>query len=144
MRRPISIAVSVLAALALGACGGAKSNPDSHPTLADTASNFTQPFDARGADPDWGLKIRGQQIVLARPGLPDMTGVASGATIKAHSASWAAALPNRQIMTVSLYASACTDAQSGATYAFSAEVVPPDATPLSGCAGPPAAAAGKR
>jgi uncharacterized membrane protein len=144
MRRSISFAVPVLAALALSACGGPKSNPDARPTVADTASNFAQPFDARGADPEWSLKIRGQQIALARPGLPDITGVAPAAVVKDHSASWAAALPNGQTMKVSLYASACTDAQSGATYPFSAEVVLPDSTPLSGCAGPPAAAAAKR
>ena len=144
MRRSIFLALPVLAALALSACGGAKSNPDSHPTVPDTASNFTQPFDAQGADPEWSLKIRGPQIALARPGLPDMAGVAPGATTKAHSASWTAALPNRQTMKVSLYASTCTDAQSGAAYPFTAEVVLPDSTPLSGCAGPPAAAAAKR
>jgi uncharacterized membrane protein len=143
MRRSIFLAVPMLGALALGACGGKGDTSDSHPPSPDTASNFAQPFDARGEDPDWSLTIRGQQIVLSRPNRPDMAGAAPGATVKDHAASWAAALPNRQIMTVSLYASTCTDAQSGATYPFSAEVVLPDSTPLSGCAGPPAGA-GKR
>jgi uncharacterized membrane protein len=141
MRRSIALAVPMLGALTLAACGGKQANPDSHPTAPDTASNFAQPFDAHGADPDWGLKIRGQQIVLTRPNRPDLAGAAPGATVKDHSASWVAALPDHQTMTVSLYASACTDAQSGAAYPFSAEVVLPDSTPLSGCAGPPAAAA---
>lgn len=144
MRRLISLTVPMLAApiLAigtLGACGDDK--PESHPTPPDTPSNFAQAFDARGSDPDWGLKIRGQQITFSRPGQPDMAGVAPGALIQDHTATWTAALPDHRTMKVSLYASSCTDAASGATYAYSAEVTLPDATPLSGCAGSAKAAA---
>jgi uncharacterized membrane protein len=139
MSRLISLAVPMFAALALSACG--KDKPASTALPPDTASNFAQPFDARGFDPEWGLKIRGQQITLTRAGQPEVTGVAPGATIKDHSATWAAALPDHRTLKVSLYASGCTDAAGDATYAYTAEVTLPDATPLSGCAGPPAAAA---
>jgi uncharacterized membrane protein len=132
-----TFAVMALAALALSACGK-DTNPDAQPTIPDTASNFAQPFDARGADPDWGLTIRNNQIRFTRPGQPDLAGAAPGVTVKDHSASWAVALPDRRTMTVSLYASTCTDAKSGATYAYAAEVVLPDAAPLNGCAGAPA------
>jgi uncharacterized membrane protein len=140
MPRPISFAVPILAALALSACGGGEKNPDARPPQPDTASNFAQPFDARGVDPEWGLKIRGQQITFTRAGQPDVAATAPGAVIKDHAATWAAALPSGQTMKVTLYASACTDAQTGETYAYAAEVTLPDASPLSGCAGPPAAA----
>ena len=126
----------ILALGALGACG--KDKPESHPTPPDTPSNFAQPLDARGSDPDWGLKIRGQQITLSRAGRPDLAGAAPGASIQDHSATWTAVLPDHRTMKVSLYASNCTDAASGATYAYSAEVTLPDASPLSGCAGPAA------
>jgi uncharacterized membrane protein len=43
-------------------------------------------------------------------------------------------------MKVTLYASPCSDDASGATYNFSAEVVLPDSSPLTGCGGPPATA----
>ncbi len=138
MFRPTTFAAPMmLAALLLAACGK-DTNPDAHPTVADTTSNFAQPFDARGSDPDWGLTIRNNQIRFTRAGQPDLAGAAPGATVADHSASWAVALPDHRTMTVSLYASACTDAKSGATYAYAAEVILPDTAPLSGCAGAPA------
>jgi uncharacterized membrane protein len=60
--------------------------------------------------------------------------------IQAHTASWNGKLPDGQAVTVSLYASPCSEGASAATYPFTAEVVLPDST-LSGCAGKPAAAA---
>jgi uncharacterized membrane protein len=129
----------VLTALALGACGGGDKASDDHPMPPDLASNFSQPLDARGTDPDWGLKIRGTALVLSQPNQPDVAGTAPGAVITAHAASWTAALPDGRSMKVSLYASSCADPVSGATYPMSAEVQLPGATPLGGCAGPPAA-----
>jgi uncharacterized membrane protein len=133
----------LLTALALGACGGGGDDKASndHPTPPDLASNFSQPLDARGTDPEWGLKIRGTQLVLSQPNQPDTVGTAPGAVITAHAASWTAALPGGRTMKVSLYASACADPVTGATYPMSAEVQLPGATPLGGCAGPPAKAA---
>jgi uncharacterized membrane protein len=127
----------ILASLALCACGKDR-NPDAHPPVPDTASNFAQPFDARGADPAWGLTIRGNQLALTRAGQPTLAGTAPGATIQDHSATWAVTLPESQTMTVNLYASACADPQSGTTYAYAAEVILPDKSSLVGCGGPPA------
>ena len=136
MPRLISLTLPMLAALALSACG--KDKPPSTAQPPDTASNFAQPFDARGGDPEWGLKIRGQQITLSRAGQPDLVGTTPGATIQDHSAAWTVTLPDHRTMKVSLYASTCTDAGSGTTYAYAADVTLPDASPLDGCAGPPA------
>jgi len=129
----------VLTAFALSACGGGDKDANaSRPAPPDTASNFAQPLDARGADPAWGLTIRGTQLTLIRPNQPDLAGAAPGAVISAHTAAWSAALPDRRTMKVSIYGSACTDPATGATYPFAAEVLLPGATPLDGCAGPPA------
>ena len=130
----------VLSALALCACGGSDKDPDAPVAAPDVAANFSQPIDARGADPAWGLKIRGLQFTLDRPRQPDIVGTAPGATINPHAAAWIARLPSGQTMTVSLYASACTDVATGAVYPFSAEVLLPNTAPLNGCAGKPAAA----
>ena len=134
MRRSI-----LLAALALVACGP-ETNPDAPNLAPDTAANFNQPIDARGADPSWTLKIRGLQFTLERPGAPAVIATAPGATIDAHSAVWNASLPNQQTMKVSVYASPCVDAVTGTSYPFAAEVLLPDAAPRDGCAGRPAGA----
>jgi uncharacterized membrane protein len=127
----------VLTALALAACGKSEEprNPGPPP---DVAMNFNQPIDARGTDPDWGLKIRGVQLTLTRPNQPDLIATAPGAVINPSQASWTAALADGRSMKVSLYASPCADS-GGVQYSFSAEVVLPDSSPLTGCGGPPAA-----
>lgn len=126
----------VLAALGLCACGESE-NPG-RPAPPDLASNFNGPIDARGATPQWGLKIRGLDFTLARDGQPDLIGKAPGAVLDAHTAAWSAALPGGQVMKVKLYGSPCTDAVSGTVLPLSAEVVLPDGGVLSGCAGKPA------
>jgi uncharacterized membrane protein len=128
----------VLAALALGACGGSSGDQTRAPVRPDAAVNFSQPIDARGVDPQWGLRIRGQQMTLDRPNQADVVAIAPGAVITAHTASWTAKMPDGRPMKVSVYASPCSEGTSEATYPFAAEVVLPDAAPLNGCAGPPA------
>jgi uncharacterized membrane protein len=103
--------------------------------------NFSQPFDARGSNPTWGLTIRGVQLTLTREGQPPIVATAPGAVIQPSEASWTATLPDGQAMKVNLYASPCSDGVSDAKYSFSAEVVLPDSSPLTGCGGPPATAA---
>ena len=145
MRRLIVVsAVLLVGAGALSACGGSDTNPNAPVAAPDVAANFSQPIDARGADPAWGLKIRGLQFTLQRPNQPDVVATAPGATLTAHSAAWSATLANGQTMKVNLYASPCADAARLATYPFTAEVLLPAAAPLNGCAGKPASAvAGK-
>jgi uncharacterized membrane protein len=141
MRRATVIpALSALAlsAMALSACGGGDKDPNAPVKAPDVAANFTQPLDARGTEPAWGLKIRGLQFILNRPNQADLVATAPGAVLTPHSASWEAVLPNGQTMKVSLFASQCSDG-AGATYPFSAEVLLRDSTPLTGCAGKPAA-----
>jgi uncharacterized membrane protein len=139
MRRLIVLAVLALGCGALGACGGSDSGQqDRRPALPDVAANFSQPIDARGADPQWGLRIRGVQMTLDRPNQPDVVAIAPGAVITAHTASWTAKMPDGRPMKVSVYASPCSEGTSEVKYPFAAEVVLPDTAPLNGCAGPPA------
>jgi len=134
----------VLAALGLSACGGGGDKDPNAPAAApDVASNFSPPIDARGTDTPWGLKIRGGQLILSQPNQPDLVGVTQGGVLQPHEAAFTAKLPDGRIMKVSLYASACADAASGASYPLSVEVLLPDATPLDGCGGPPAGTAKK-
>jgi uncharacterized membrane protein len=129
----------VLAALALGACGGGTGvDQGRKPAPPDAASNFSQPIDARGADPAWGLTIRGVQLTLERPNQPNLVATAPGAVITAHTASWTAKTSDGRPMQVSVYASPCSDGTSEAKYPFAVEVVLLDVAPLTGCAGPPA------
>jgi uncharacterized membrane protein len=129
-------------ALALSACGrGGDKDPNAPLAAPDVAADFRPPIDAIGSDPQWGLKIRGQQLTLSQANQPDLTGTAPGAVIQPHQASWTAALPDGRTLKVSLFASPCADIATGVTYPFSAEVLLPGATPLDGCAGKPAGAA---
>jgi uncharacterized membrane protein len=136
----------LLTAFALAACGGSDepTNPGPAP---DVAMNLSQPIDVRGTDPAWGLKIRGVQFTLTQPNQPDIVATAPGAVITPGQASWTAAMPDGRAMKISLYASPCSDGGGDAKYSFSAEVVLPDSSPLTGCGGPPVApraAAAKR
>lgn len=123
--------------LALCACSDAKDKDTGAPPAApDVALNFSQPLDGHGGDPRWTLKVRGTELTLSRPGLPDVTAKAPGAVITAHSAKWTAALSNGQAMKVSFFASPCVETLGGRTWPMAAEVTLPDASPLGGCAGP--------
>jgi uncharacterized membrane protein len=128
--------IAPLLLLALGACNKEKEN-GAPPTPPDVALNFSAPIDAHGDDPAWTLTVRGTQLTLSRPGQPDVTAVAPGAVITAHSAAWTVALANGGTMKVNLYASQCVESpSSGRAWPMAAEVTLTDASPLGGCAGP--------
>ncbi|THD58263.1 MAG: hypothetical protein E8A49_19975 [Phenylobacterium sp.] len=122
---------------ALSACGGKGGDEsEAKPPPPDTASNFAQPLDAHGASPAWSLKVRGTALSVTRYAQADATATSPGADIQPHSANWLGTLPNGQTMKVTLYASPCTDPETGRIFPFVAEVDMPDDTPLSGCGGP--------
>ncbi|THD71719.1 hypothetical protein [Phenylobacterium sp.] len=133
--RPAWIAPLLL--LGLCACNKEKETENGAPPLPpDAAVNFSQPIDAHGGDPAWTLTVRGTQLTLVRPGQPDVTAKALGATITSHSAAWTAALPDGQTMKVSLYASPCVEGAGSRGWPMAAEVALSGASPLGGCAGP--------
>ena len=133
-RRSALSLVLLLAAGALSACGGrSPTASDNPPAPPDVAANFAQPIDAKAADGSWSLKVRDNQLTLSRYAQPDLTVTAPGAMITSHQATWIASLPDKQSMTVKLYASACVYPATQETHAFAAEVDMPDSAPLSGC-----------
>jgi len=134
----VIVPAASLAALALAACGGGDKASDSKPAPPDVAANFTPPLDARGGEPAWGLTIRGATLTLSQANQPDLAGVAPGAVIQPHTASWSAALPDGRTLKATFYASNCVEPATGATYPFSAEVQLPGGALLDGCGGPPA------
>ena len=127
------------ALLALAACSG-KPPPAPEAVAAKPAASvaqagdFSQDIDARGNEPFWGLKIRGLQFTLSRPDQPDLTATALGATITPGKAAWTATAPDGRTLKVTLYVSPCSDGMSDLSYPMAAEVQPPDASTLSGCA----------
>lgn len=139
MRRLTLLAVTAFTALALSACGKAEEPMPPGPP-PDASIDAGKPMDAVGLDPAWGLKIRGLQFTLDRPGQPQITATAPGAAIQPGKVSWAAATADGRKLQVNLYSSLCSDGVSDVRYGYSAEVTLPDGSLLAGCAGPPAAA----
>ena len=131
MRRWAILGLFILAACSKGA-------GETPPPVEPAAANFHQNFDARGADPVWGLTIRGRQLTLSRPGQPDVVATAPGLVIQTDQASWTAAIGDGRTIKVALYASSCSSGSDEATYPFAAEVDITGETPLGGCAGKPA------
>lgn len=128
---------AILGLLSLAACGSNSDDGPTPPAAKAAAPNFGQDFDARGTDPAFGLKIRGTQITLTRPGAPDAVVTTPGAVIQPDQASWSGPMADGSTIKVVLYSSTCTDTASGLTYPFAAEVDLPNEPPLGGCAGKP-------
>jgi uncharacterized membrane protein len=88
-----------------------------------TTMDISKPITARGTEPFWSLVIDGKGFRLTRPDHPDIVAEAPGAAIAEGRAIWVAKTPEGQQMTVSLYASECSDGMSDLKYPMSAEVV---------------------
>jgi len=95
--------------------------------------DISKPISARGNEPFWALSIDGKAFRLTRPDHPDVTAEAPGASIAAGRATWIAKTPEGQQITVSLYASECSDGMSDLKYPMTAEVVMLNES-LRGCA----------
>ena len=132
MRRLTLLAVTAIATLALSACGKAQEPMPPGPP-PDAVIDASKPMDAVGIDPAWGLKIRGLQFTLDRPGQPQIVATAPGAVIQSGKASWDAATVDGHSLKVSLYSSICSDGVSEVRYSYSAEVTLPDGSLLAGC-----------
>lgn len=121
-----------LSVLMLAACQK-KAPPAPEPEPAPQVSDFSGNIDARGTEPFWAVKIRGTQLTLSRPDVPDLVAQAPGASIQPGSASWTATTPEGATLKVALYISQCSDGMSDVTYPMTAEVAL-DRTIFSGCA----------
>jgi uncharacterized membrane protein len=105
--------------------GKAAPPPADAPVAATPATtmDISKPITARGNEPFWALTIDGKTFRLTRPDHPDIVAEAPGAAIAEGRAIWVAKTPEGQQMTVSLYASDCSDGMSDLKYPMSAEVV---------------------
>lgn len=124
--------LAALALLALCACQPQAPDrkpapPAGSPKAADTPPgavvDISKPITARGTEPFWALSIDGKAFRLTRPDHPDLVAEAPGAAISGGRAVWIARTPDGQQMTVTLYASDCSDGMSDLRYPMSAEVV---------------------
>lgn len=137
---------AALAALLLAACQ--PQDPEGKPapppadapaaTPAGSSMDISKPITARGTEPFWALSIDGKAFRLTRPDRPDLTAEAPGAAISNGRAIWVAKTADGRQMTVTLYASECSDGMSDLKYPMSAEVVMLDEE-LRGCAAKTAA-----
>ncbi len=123
---------ALLATLLLAACqpqdpeGKPAPPPADAPAAATpvgTTMDISKPITARGTEPFWALAIDGKAFRLTRPDQPDLTAEAPGAAIADGRAVWVAKTPDGRQMTVTLYASECSDGMSDLKYPMSAEVV---------------------
>lgn len=98
-----------------------------------TVMDISKPITARGTEPFWALIIDGKAMKLTRPDYPDIHAEAPGAAIAGGRATWVATTPEGQQITVSLFASGCSDGMSDLKYPMTAEVVMLNES-LRGCA----------
>ena len=104
------------------------------PASAPSTSDFSQPMTAIGTEPFWSVALEGTRLTLSRPGETDLIADAPGAAIRPGQATWAAAIPDGQQLSVTLYISPCSDGMSDRTYPMTAEVTLGGAPTLRGCA----------
>lgn len=135
-------ALLLLIPLALAACQQQDPAKVTRPTAKVDANSsmgpasigdFSKPMTALGTEPFWGLTIDGTRMKLTRPDKPELLLEAPGAVIQAGRATWVAKAADGQQITVTLYASDCSDGMSERTYGFTAEVAMLNET-LRGCA----------
>lgn len=94
------------------------------PSEAKGPSPFAGEFDARGTEPFWALKIRGETLTLSRPDRSDVSVASSGPSIEGDTAVWNATLGgDALIVTLSEPAGACSDGMSDLSYPYEAQVV---------------------
>jgi uncharacterized membrane protein len=108
--------------------------PKPAPSAAPAGMDISQPITARGTEPFWALVVAGgTRLTLKRPDHADVMFQAPGAAIEAGRAVWVARAADGQQLTLTLYASDCSDGMSDARYPMAAEVVMLNES-LSGCA----------
>ena len=103
-------------------------------TSAEAAMDLSRDIVARGANPEWTLKVeRGVQFTLIRPGKPALMATAPGAAISSAAATWSAKTTDGRPMQVTLQTRAC--AVGASRYPMTAQVTF-GAETFSGCASP--------
>lgn len=103
---------------------------------AATRAQYEGAFDATGAEPDWTLVLLPDYVAFTRPGLEEVTAIPSPRDFRAKG-MFVEAGP----LSIAVAAGACTYAEGGETFPFSATVLF-DGIPYEGCARAGAAVAG--
>ena len=84
--------------------------------------DISQPISALGTEPFWSVTVDGTKLVLKRPDAPDRTFTAPGASIQPGRATWVAKASDRAQLTLTIFASECSDGMSDRKYPWTAEV----------------------
>lgn len=133
--------VTLTTILMLAACqpqdpdGKAAPPPADAPPSSSGGMDISQPIIARGTEPFWAVTVAdGKTLTLKRPGEADVVFEAPGAAVQPGRATWIAMSPGGEQLTLTLYASACSDGMSDLAYPWTAELVLPNQA-LNGCAG---------
>lgn len=146
------IAVIALAQVLLTACqpqapdGKPAEPPADAPSAVAVAAapgasmDLSKPITALGTEPFWSVVADGTRLTLKRPDTPDKIFEAPGAAIQPGRATWLAKAEDGAQLTLTVYASECSDGMSDRVYPWTAEVSVLDEA-LRGCATPSAAMA---
>lgn len=84
--------------------------------------DISQPITALGTEPFWSVKVEGTTLTLTRPDAPPVAFTAPGAAIQSGRATWVAKADDGAQLTLTIYASECSDGMSDRVYPWAAEV----------------------
>ncbi|WP_337189213.1 hypothetical protein [Phenylobacterium sp.] len=102
---------------------------------ASVGMDISQPIMARGTEPFWAIRVTdGRTLTYSAPGETDRVYRAEGATVAPGRATWIAHEPGGEQLTLTVYASDCSDGMSDLDYPWVAEAALPNRR-LHGCAG---------
>lgn len=114
--------------------------PSAGPTALPAAASpqsgdmdISRPITAIGTEPFWSVKVEGTTLTLTRPDAPPRLFTAPGAAIQPGRSTWVAKAEDGAQLTLTIYASECSDGMSDRKYPWTAEVALFDQS-LRGCA----------
>ncbi|MDZ4370566.1 MAG: hypothetical protein U1C74_03995 [Phenylobacterium sp.] len=109
--------------------------PKAAASPAGATMDISQPIVARGTEPFWAIRVtNGKTLTYSAPGEPDRVFEAQGAAVSPGRATWVAQGPGGEQVTLTMYASDCSDGMSDLRYPWAAEAAMPNRL-LHGCAG---------
>jgi uncharacterized membrane protein len=113
---------------------------DAPPAAAAPVSSMdiSKPISALGTEPFWSVTVDGTALTLKRPDAADLAFTAPGAAMQPGRATWIAKAADGTQLTLTIYASDCSDGMSDRKYPWVAEVAVLNET-LRGCANTTAA-----
>lgn len=120
---------------AAGVAPDSQAAADASQAGAGAGMDISQPIMARGTEPFWAIRVTdGRILTYSAPGETDRVYRAEGATVAPGRATWVAHEPGGEQLTLTVYASDCSDGMSDLNYPWVAEAALPNRR-LHGCAG---------